>query len=620
MKNNNINDISNDPSSIDIEKLDFKKHEDSPWPSFNEASLFESTLAEQETELQVDRSMLIFVALSAISLSAQRLFDIEMPTQYRTISSLMSIVISNSGERKSSIYKPFFSGINDLQKQLFTEHKQHNSNYIAEYGVWKTTKSALESALKHKIKSQSNDQQTNEDNNLIAQLEKKLNSHLKAEPAKPVLRRIIYSDTTPSALVQGLNKSGKTAAILSDEAIDILEGHAIRDLGKFNSLWDGATLYTSRISTGDHLIDDARFTLFLMAQEGVINNFIESKGSKALDSGFFARLLFSKPPSHIDKFEFRIQNSKNSPKLTDFNKRTQDLLKCSIEHEDNNKEKHVLHFNTTAKNNWTNYANNIQKEMREGGVFEHHLEHAAKLMNNVTRVAGLIHFFENVEISENKNQEISDNENIAYELNNIGEIDSETLDFAYSICMKSSLHYMHHVAGIPPVVINAETLVAELYKMIKEAKNGSRFKPESFIGTYDGITYQIRSGETIDFNESDIRRSGSSRLRQKSNFYNAIDLLKQLGHLRDYGSNRHPHKKQFEFSDVLLDKYTEHNHPPKKNGNYILVRNLPLYSNQVYLDTDNPGGWKLEGFSKKSNMPKFQSMHKRKNYLVEPLN
>lgn len=82
---------------------------------------------------------------------------------------------------------------------------------------------------------------------------------------------------------------------MSDEAGIIFDGYTLSELPFINKC--GMALYclwTERMNP-EQMIENARMTLSLMVQPGLFDRYMERKGSVAVDSGFLARCLISKP-------------------------------------------------------------------------------------------------------------------------------------------------------------------------------------------------------------------------------------------------------------------------------------------------------------------------------------
>jgi hypothetical protein len=193
-------------------------------------------------------------------------------------------------------------------------------------------------------------------------------------------------------------------------------------------------------------------------------------------------------------------------------------------------------------------------------------------MDNITRVAGIIEFYEGKE-----------------------EISIETLKFSYSLCMRYSKHFLTYLAGEPTVVVNANTLARFLLeKCDKENSTPAKdFKP------FEYKNIQIREGKTVEFNQTDIVARGPYSLRNSKNdhavFKNALELLIRMGYV---GKMTERNYDQYKFSESLIfstrgEDIHQLEVPMLKNGNEYTIESLPLFDDLMpYLPPEDSYSFK----------------------------
>jgi hypothetical protein len=194
-------------------------------------------------------------------------------------------------------------------------------------------------------------------------------------------------------------------------------------------------------------------------------------------------------------------------------------------------------------------------------------------MDNITRIAGLVHYFE-----------YPDND----------EINCQTLNYAYEVGMRCSGHFLKHLAGIPQIVLDTEVLVDTLIAKARKAFDenaGLNPRQLTFSEFHDLHTVSnehhsitIRKPLTLKFNKTDICQSGPSIFRDDKRFYYALSLLMRLGHIkiesqRNGGTIYH-------FSETLNGDYKDAEHniklPNLLNGEWVHVRNLAQFKDQIF--------------------------------------
>ncbi len=552
---------------------------DSPWAEYDQNSLLESAVVEACDNLQVSREMALTTALGAMAIACQGLIDIRQPTGNVVNGGLMLLTIAESGERKTTTEKQFFKGLRDVQNEKLEDASREQKDYQKKFHVWKLKLSALQSTLKAAMKEDAKSENESDPDTFIPQkdgtfeLEERNNisiqkhednitKHLDKEPQQPKNNKFIYDDCTPQALVRSMSEGSKNACLVSSEANGIFNGKAFSELHLLNSLWDGGDVIVDRVSLTSFVLHNSRLTLALMTQMSVIEKFSKVKGEEARGMGFLARFLVVKAPTKAGSRDvnFPLTELKS---LNKFNDRTRELINQSFDNEDNPDIKRTeITFNASSAQIWREYNQRIEDEMLEDGVYDYYRDHASKLMDNISRVAGVIQYFENGNT----------------------EITKETLKFSYDICMRYSKHFLTYLAGEPRAITLANMLAEDLIKIaIKERqeyisnyyKNEEERKrhsqnhiptrenssPKKHIEVECNIK-KCRLPYFCYFNKSDITRSGKSKLREDNNFNIALKILTKMNFVKKIDDTEYFF---CEFIEMINDR--DINQPRKENKN-----------------------------------------------------
>jgi len=594
-----------------LEYLDENLQQMSQWqplscPTLPEKWLLTSAIIEASDQVQVDPSMATFAALAAISSACQGLIDIELPPGHTAPASLMVLVIAESGERKTSLEKLFFNSIrrkqSDLHEQFLTKLDQFDIDKREHAEKVRVAKQLLNMATKERLrdpdatplpendeeeddKQEEGQSQAEEDTSQEekgqdnqspasppakskespkdkeARLAKCYREFLKATPTKPKEPKFLYEDVTPAALLNGIAAHNKNASLVSTEANKFFRGHVVNDLSTLNAFWDGQEMPVDRASSESFKITNARLTLLLMAQGVTLDQFMDKRGEEARGIGFFARLLVAKPQSMAGYR--RPTQKKDRPSLAAFNDRLSKCLDDQYEAEMDNQARQVMRFNAQAAALWEELAEGIERQMAPGGIFEFHPDYGSKLMDNISRIAGLIHYFEHFN-SRDETCRLT--------------ISKKSLMAAYELGEYCSTHYLKYLAGVPGVVLVAEDLVNQITDFHKKNQNKFSNAPQEY--NVEGL--RIRAGFQTYFNRSDVTRSGTKTLRDEEPFRRALFLLVQLGHVKT-NQERDPLSagKPYLFCEAIIHT-NENNMPALRNGHTIEVRNLPRFGQQVF--------------------------------------
>ncbi len=142
------------------------------------------------------------------------------------------------------------------------------------------------------------------------------------------------------------------------------------------------------------------------------------------------------------------------------------------------KNKPIISFEKQANELFINTANEIETHMQPGGIYYNATDHASKLMDNIARVAGILHVF-------NKKQ---------------GDISFETLDIAIHICVFFSKEYMMVFDSTPQHISDSVIL-------------------------YDWLKATASSQNRQCIPKRYVRQYAPSPLRQPGRFRNALEYL-----------------------------------------------------------------------------------------------
>ena len=390
--------------------------------------------------------LIVASILGAISVTCQNSVDVRVPV-VDTVSpvTLCIMVLANSGERKTTVDKLTMKAIRDFEAKQAELLKPELIGYEADYASWnierKTILKTIEKAIKISVTSvedtgqlmtnsmaqtlnesaaQSSEMATAllsqdtvanpadktenayniegsvEDftDNLIGQLKAQFVQHLSDKPIKPRQFKIIYDNSTPGALFRGMVENGSSAALVSDEADKIINGHIMNDLAQINSARDGSTLRLARVVSGCAEIPDPRLTFLGMIQPGQFEKYFDRRGEEARDIGFFSRCFFCFPSSTQGTRFILNAASPSTYQLQEFQARMTALLESNLVNiEDPAFSRHTLEFGMDAKQLWVESFNEVESQIFPGQYYADISDYGSKFAENLARLAGLFHYF-----------------------------------------------------------------------------------------------------------------------------------------------------------------------------------------------------------------------------------
>ncbi|ELY6247418.1 DUF3987 domain-containing protein [Cronobacter universalis] len=328
---------------------------------------------------QAPLAMVAAEMLGVISLACQNRIDVCRLNNLRSPTSLFIVTIAESGERKSTVSKLLMKPIYQLEERLFEQYKKDLIKWQYKVKIFKAEEKALMSKMKSEIRGGKDPTITHESLSMLQD----------SYPVEPVRCKLMFNDTTPSAIKEYLCGDWRSVGILSDEVGAIFNGYALNELPFVNKMWDGATYSVERKNAPERLIRNARLTLSLQVQPVVINRYIERKGDVAKGIGFFARTLISRPFS-TQGYRQITNPVISSEHLPLFHERLMEIVNDGIIKKD---ERICLHFSSEAAERWIAFYNQVETEMRLIGFLSDFKDYASKIAENMARVAALLHYF-----------------------------------------------------------------------------------------------------------------------------------------------------------------------------------------------------------------------------------
>lgn len=341
--------------------------------------LFEKVIETIQAITHAPAELIAGTQLSVISLACQAAVEFEHSDGRRSPVSLYSVVLAESGERKTAVLNYFLKPVLEFQKKQLKNYEEVMNIYEADLQAWGAIKKVLVRQIRKKI-------ELGEENTFE---QEQLRQHYILKPKQPKRPKLLYSDATPEAIIQGLVESIGTSGLVSDEGGVIFNGRAMGNTPLFNQLWDGGNVDVER--KGHHLsIDGVRLMALIISQKNEFVLFRKKHGARAEGNGFFARCLWSVTSSTQGKRTHQPDVRVETSVLDEFYKRVEDLLEQTLL----GTTPSVLRFSVEAEHRFAQYQNEIEQR-----ILTEKLNHDAlpgilsKLPENAVRFATLIHYF-----------------------------------------------------------------------------------------------------------------------------------------------------------------------------------------------------------------------------------
>jgi hypothetical protein len=106
------------------------------FPSITQSELLKNAINEALNITQAPKAMICFTALSAASVALQGLIDVEIPTGNICPVPLNTLIIAESGERKSTVENLLTKGIKSFYKDSIQKHQEILDEYKIKQEVY----------------------------------------------------------------------------------------------------------------------------------------------------------------------------------------------------------------------------------------------------------------------------------------------------------------------------------------------------------------------------------------------------------------------------------------------------------------------------------------------------
>lgn len=397
--------------------------------------VIQNVVEEVVDNTQAPVDMVEFCALAAISLATQQLINVRLPQIGVVPTSLMLMIIANSGERKSTVESKLFKAIRDFEEEKQFIFEKEYKDWSLEYKIWQTKHQALKKRYFQYISK----------NQPTENIESDLRLVMQEEPTKPSPAKILYDDATSKALYLGLQDSLPFAGLVSSEGGSILKSGVLNDTPKLNAIWSGDPIKMDRVTSESVHIRKAKLTVSIMVQPDMLSEFLKKKGDQARGSGLMARFLLSSGES-TQGTRVMVSGDQQWNFLDIFNNRIRQFIDESYQSVTAPSfEPKTLELSPEAEKLWIDFYNDTERKINTGEKYESFGDHASKLAENIGRVAAILHKFEKRH----------------------GKIEVDIMEQSISICQDSSNNFLSVFDSPAQDIQDAQTL----FEWIHENKN-----------------------------------------------------------------------------------------------------------------------------------------------------
>lgn len=213
-----------------------------------------------------------------------------------------------------------------------------------------------------------------------------------AEPRDPTL---LMQDVTLDAMVRALIEGRPSQALFLSEGGSFLGGYAmsketlLRTAAFLSSIWSGEPIAQARVARGRCMAYGRRLSIHLQAQPEVAAGFVSN--DLLQQQGLLPRFLVAEVESRIGQRFYVRQNIQDDPRYVAYVDRLTALLAIEpVADSAGEIEFGVLTLAPDAYQLWIDAHDAIERASARDGALEHVQAYAAKLAEQILRIAGVI--------------------------------------------------------------------------------------------------------------------------------------------------------------------------------------------------------------------------------------
>lgn len=288
--------------------------------------------------------------LAAVSLCVQSIALIQLPNQKPKPTSLYTLSVGVSGERKSTVDGRAFEAVYEYEEGNRLIYKRLLKEFLA--------------AIK--------------------------NGEEAVEPISPIM---MAQEPTYEGLMKMIENSRGSVALANDDGAGFLTGHSMRDDSRatcatgLSQLWDGKGASRPRANGNDEPVCNRAFCLNIMIQGRYIPVIFSLE---LIEQGLACRMLLCFPESTIGTRLYNEVDDKTWSDFEAYKNRQTEILNRPIKYKtDAPKEldRRVIHLGAEAKELWIDFYNYVEVNSGKGKKFGEIQGFSSKLPENTGRIA-----------------------------------------------------------------------------------------------------------------------------------------------------------------------------------------------------------------------------------------
>jgi hypothetical protein len=317
--------------------------------------------------------------LAAATLAVQGHINVELPYGGVRPVSEYFITVADTGERKTSTDDEVLIPVREYELELSRDYAVLRDEYRIERAAWEKQRDQILGDRK---------------NNPTAGTKRAGLKELGPEPLPPLPPMLLCSEPTYEGLVRRLREGRASAGLFSGEGGRFVGGHAmsednrLKTAGGFSDLWDGKAIDRVRQGDGVYTLPGRRLTIHLLVQPMVAARFFSDRTLQ--DQGLLSRVLAVQPESAAGSRFW--EEGQDFSDFSHFSRRLTTTLQLPLPTVDGRGEliPATFRLEPDAKRLWTEYHDEIERQIGQGGPREAIKGFCNKLPEHAARLGAVI--------------------------------------------------------------------------------------------------------------------------------------------------------------------------------------------------------------------------------------
>lgn len=371
--------------------IDISEGQSFEFPKDTFPEWLETFVNQVATSTQSPRDMSCMLAISVLSTSLIKKFQVQLDATWRVPVNTYCVLIADPSERKTPTSKPFFFPIYNHEREMHEMFKAERTKREAYRDSLKTQIKAKNEQLR-KVTKDDDESGIHKINEQIIKLRQDLEKH-------PPLNKPYHTigDITPEEFTNMLASNDETITIASSEGTFFSDFGGAYSNGKVRqegilSAYEGDPIKVHRKKDRENgsdglVLDRPLANVSVMVQPAVLQGIPEELKHR----GLLDRFLYFKPKSLVgyrlnenEPIEKAVRDrfNKNIYKMLDMEKKNQNLI-----------------LSEEARAIFKSYRDNNEEDLRDGRPLSTLKGWGGKLTGNIARIVGLLHVADHIEES-----------------------------------------------------------------------------------------------------------------------------------------------------------------------------------------------------------------------------